>query len=274
MQINYSDMVATLAKPGEDILASLTPLKCHLWHMASCIPGEAGELFDAVKKHVIYNKPMDRLNVIEELGDLEFYMEGLRQGLGITREETLAANVTKLGERYKGLKYSDAAAQERADKASDRSFIGQGVSTQVPMPPTVAELASGAVPMVPPSAPMGEAISAQPLGLNGALSHIHVTSLGGFVAYDEAAQELGRFTALAEAVAAVDSHKLALDNANDATTKGTLAFAEVATRVKMGSIAEVTYLLNAAENPYPEGTVGYNNYRAAFLAAGTAHIGG
>ena len=64
----------------------------------------------------IYGKPLDRENVIEELGDLEFYMEGLRQGLGITREETLQANVAKLGARYAAGKYSDKAAIARADK--------------------------------------------------------------------------------------------------------------------------------------------------------------
>jgi hypothetical protein len=58
--------------------------------------------------------------VIEELGDLEFYMEGLRQGFGITREEVLTTNIYKLAlgpkARYKGGKYSDKAAQDRADK--------------------------------------------------------------------------------------------------------------------------------------------------------------
>ena len=74
------------------------------------------DLPDAVKKAVIYQKPLDMKNVVEELGDLEFYMEGLRQGLGITREETLEANIKKLKVRYDGLKYSDKSAQERADK--------------------------------------------------------------------------------------------------------------------------------------------------------------
>lgn len=284
MQIHYPDMVATLAKPGEDILASLTPIKCHLWHMGSCIPGEAGELFDAVKKFVIYNKPLDRLNVVEELGDLEFYMEGLRQGLGITREETLAGNVAKLGERYKGLKYTDAAAQERADKVSERDFIGKKLLAEPPpfapvpqMPaPCAAPAAAPAAAPVQPSAPptISETIAAEPIGQSGALKHIHVTSLGAFVAYDEAAQELARCVTLAEAVAAVNNHTAALGAAKDATSQGTLAFNNVAAKVAMGSIEEVTYLLNAADNPFDAGSVGYNNFRAAFLAAGTAHIGG
>ncbi len=114
--VNYVAMVAALAKPGEAILSSLTPDRCHFLHMAVGVSGESGELLDAVKKAAIYGKPIDRENVVEELGDLEFYMEGLRQGLGITREETLQANVAKLGARYAAGKYSDKAAIARADK--------------------------------------------------------------------------------------------------------------------------------------------------------------
>lgn len=116
MTISHSEMVAVLVKPGEDIISSLTPEKADLWHMATGVAGEAGELLDAVKKHVIYNKPIDIENVIEELGDLEFYMEGVRQNLGITREQTIEQNIAKLSVRYHGLTYSDQKAQDRADK--------------------------------------------------------------------------------------------------------------------------------------------------------------
>jgi uncharacterized protein YabN with tetrapyrrole methylase and pyrophosphatase domain len=54
--------------------------------------------------------------MVEELGDLEFYMERIRQIVGITREETLKANIEKLSVRY-GKTYSNEAAQARADKA-------------------------------------------------------------------------------------------------------------------------------------------------------------
>lgn len=114
--VPYDVFVARLVKPGEDILATLTPARANAWHLASCIPSEAGELFDAVKREVIYNKTLDRANVIEELGDLEFYMEGLRQAYGITRQQTLDANRRKLEQRYAGAHYSDMAAQLRADK--------------------------------------------------------------------------------------------------------------------------------------------------------------
>ena len=116
-KINHADMVAGLCKPGATIASELTPEDCHMMHMAIGISGEAGELLDAVKNPVIYRKALDRKNVIEELGDLEFFMEGLRQGLQITREETLTANINKLGKRYAGLKYTDQSAHLRADKS-------------------------------------------------------------------------------------------------------------------------------------------------------------
>ncbi len=114
--IEHADMVNTLCKPGATIKEELTAEDAHTIHMIMGISGETGELLDAIKKSVIYRKPIDRENVIEELGDIEFYMEGLRQGLSITRKETLTHNVLKLSKRYKGMKYSDTSAKDRVDK--------------------------------------------------------------------------------------------------------------------------------------------------------------
>lgn len=89
-------------------------------HAAMGIAGEAGELTDAIKKHIVYNKPLDLVNVIEELGDLRFYMQALMNLYGITEQQVLQYNAAKLMVRYEGLEYSDRAAQERKDK------IGEG----------------------------------------------------------------------------------------------------------------------------------------------------
>ena len=112
----HSEMVEALCKSGELIRSELTAQDAHNLHMVVGISGEAGELLDAIKKAVIYRKPIDMENVIEELGDLEFYMEGLRQSFGITRSQTLSHNITKLSKRYEGLKFTNEAAQLRADK--------------------------------------------------------------------------------------------------------------------------------------------------------------
>ena len=114
--LNHDDMVRQLAKDGQQIIDTLTPEKAHKWHMVTGVAGEAGELLDAVKKEVAYNRVSDTANIIEELGDIEFYMAGVRQAYGLTRDQTLIANKNKLGKRYSGHQYSDKAAQDRADK--------------------------------------------------------------------------------------------------------------------------------------------------------------
>ena len=114
--MTHPELVKALAKPADQIIAELTPANAHLLHMAVGISGEAGELIDAVKKAAIYNKELDLENIKEELGDLEFYLEGLRAALGFSREEILAGNIAKLSKRYSSLSYSNTHAIERADK--------------------------------------------------------------------------------------------------------------------------------------------------------------
>lgn len=113
----FQELAQDLSKPGAEIAASMTQDEAHAWHMATGVSGEAGELLDAIKKHVVYKKPLDRDNVVEELGDLRFYMAGLMNAYGITEDELLAANNAKLGKRYAAGTYSDRQAQDRADKA-------------------------------------------------------------------------------------------------------------------------------------------------------------
>lgn len=107
--IMYSDFVASLIKKFPDY-------RLELCHAAMGVSGEAGELSDAIKRNAIYGKPADVDNIVEELGDLEFYMQDIRAKYGITRQQTLQANISKLEKRYIDLSYSDEAAIARADK--------------------------------------------------------------------------------------------------------------------------------------------------------------
>jgi NTP pyrophosphatase (non-canonical NTP hydrolase) len=117
LDTKHADMVAKLSKSGEQIKEDLTPHQAAVWHHATGVGTEAGELLTAAKAYSIYGKPVDRENVIEELGDLEFYMQGLRMELGITREATLMHNMEKLAKRYPNYQYTNDRATARADKA-------------------------------------------------------------------------------------------------------------------------------------------------------------
>lgn len=112
----HRNVVRYLSKPGADILRDMTPNQAHLLHMAVGVAGESGELLDAIKKAVIYQRPLDIRNVIEELGDIEFFLQGLRMALAIDRADVLAANIEKLQKRYATGGYSNAQAIARADK--------------------------------------------------------------------------------------------------------------------------------------------------------------
>ena len=86
-------------------------------HARGGVCEEAGELSTWLKKHVVYGKELQMDKVIEELGDLEFFCQAVKNLFMISDQEILQANADKLSERYKGLKYSDEAAIARADKA-------------------------------------------------------------------------------------------------------------------------------------------------------------
>lgn len=88
-----------------------------LVHATMGISGEAGELLDAVKKHWAYDKPLDIKNVLEECGDLLFYIKALLFQFGFTITDAEAYNHSKLSTRYSSGTFSTAEAQARADKS-------------------------------------------------------------------------------------------------------------------------------------------------------------
>ena len=106
--IRYDQFVKLLLKPDT--------FNQQVNHAALGVCGEAGELADCIKKHIHYGAPLDHKNLIEELGDLRFYMQAIQNIFGITEQEILQSNADKLAERYKKLTYSNQAAIARADK--------------------------------------------------------------------------------------------------------------------------------------------------------------
>jgi NTP pyrophosphatase (non-canonical NTP hydrolase) len=115
----YQQFVNSLVKPGAEIVRQLTPHQAHLLHMAVGVSGEAGELLDAVKKHCVYQKPIDLNHVKEEAGDILFYLTGLLNDIDVSIEDCIKANMDKLSKRYASGKYSNDQAIARADKAEE-----------------------------------------------------------------------------------------------------------------------------------------------------------
>ena len=95
-------------------------------HARAGICEEAGELSSVIKRNVVYGQaltdPMKEdgkpllTHIIEELGDIRFFMQAVQNMYGIPEQAILQHNANKLAARYNQLMYSDVAAITRLDK--------------------------------------------------------------------------------------------------------------------------------------------------------------
>lgn len=72
----YSPLALRTAKPMETAYLNV-------WHACVGLVTEVGEIMDAYKKSTIYGKPLDAVNVLEELGDVLWYLNlyGYHKGI-------------------------------------------------------------------------------------------------------------------------------------------------------------------------------------------------
>lgn len=64
------------------------------------IATEAGELMDILKRRKFYGKALDRTHILEEIGDIAFYLAMVCDACEIDLVEALEKNVAKLKARY------------------------------------------------------------------------------------------------------------------------------------------------------------------------------
>ncbi len=69
-------------------------------HMVMGISTEANELLDVYKKNLAYKKPIDEVNIKEEIGDLLWYLGNYCNIKGYDLEEIMETNINKLKKRY------------------------------------------------------------------------------------------------------------------------------------------------------------------------------
>lgn len=73
---------------------------------------EIGEFTDMLKKHIFYNKPLDEVNLKEEIADLDWYVQIACSCLSTTLSEIQATNIKKLRARFPE-KFSEFHANNR-----------------------------------------------------------------------------------------------------------------------------------------------------------------
>lgn len=118
---NYQKWAIGLDRSYGELLVRLAqdPQKLRLVHMVMGLSGETGELVDSVKKHLMYGKELDLVNVKEECGDILWYMANLLDSINSSFEEVMALNHEKLSKRFPEGKFTEVLAKSRLDKQPD-----------------------------------------------------------------------------------------------------------------------------------------------------------
>ena len=108
--LTLSDRLVQLDEKGANIERLLTA--------GVGLNAEAGEFLEIVKKMIFQGKPWDEANrehLIIELGDVIWYAANACMALGISFEDVVARNVTKLEKRYPGGQFDVYYSEHREE---------------------------------------------------------------------------------------------------------------------------------------------------------------
>ncbi len=110
--------------PEAAVATTFLPLRLRefrLLHAGMGLVTEAGEFMDGLKRSLIYGKPSDNENLLEEIGDILWYCSIALDALGTDFDTVMRMNIRKLRQRFPD-KYSDDSALNR-DLAEERKLL-------------------------------------------------------------------------------------------------------------------------------------------------------
>ena len=108
--VDFADRIGELDREGANIERLLTA--------GVGINAEGGEFLEIIKKMIFQGKPFNednRHHMIVELGDIMWYVAQACMALGVTIDEVIAGNVTKLEKRYPGGSFDPYYSENRAE---------------------------------------------------------------------------------------------------------------------------------------------------------------
>ena len=96
---------------------------------------DAGEISSAVKKYIEYGQPLDKINLLEEVGDCLWRLAQICKACDFTLEQAMEANLAKLEKaRYKN-GYNDVdAAEKYRDRDAERKAMEESLQEPKPEP--------------------------------------------------------------------------------------------------------------------------------------------
>jgi NTP pyrophosphatase (non-canonical NTP hydrolase) len=99
---DYQDLAHCTESPVNDAMRDrfAGERTIRLMHAAMGMCTEAGEFQDQLKRHLFYGKPLDDVNLAEEVGDLLWYCALAANALGVNLADVAEKNIAKLRARY------------------------------------------------------------------------------------------------------------------------------------------------------------------------------
>ena len=101
-----------LAKRSESTNFNMTTYDQRMLHGAMGLCTESGEFLDNLKKSIYYRKGTEHWALVEELGDILWYLAILFDELGVSFESVMEMNIKKLKQRYPE-KFTSEASENR-----------------------------------------------------------------------------------------------------------------------------------------------------------------
>jgi len=97
--MNHADYTKEVLRTAS---AEMRPMavNSNLAHAIIGLSGEAGELIDELKRAIFYGAKLDEGHIVEELGDMLWYLTLALHAIGISMEDLRRLNAAKLRKRY------------------------------------------------------------------------------------------------------------------------------------------------------------------------------
>lgn len=102
------------------------PKTARIAHSILGIADEAGELAKNLKKHIFYGSDLDKLNILEEFGDILWFMGPALDTIGSSYEEVQKMNIRKLRARYPEGKWNKEDSENRDPGLETEAMTKQG----------------------------------------------------------------------------------------------------------------------------------------------------
>ncbi|MFK5893240.1 MAG: nucleoside triphosphate pyrophosphohydrolase family protein [Pseudomonadota bacterium] len=110
---------------------NLANIDIDIIHAALGLFTESGEIVEVIIKAVESGKDIDRVNLIEELGDIEWYLALTHRKIGVTSEEVKKKNIDKLKIRFPEKFTNDNANNRDLEKELSTISISRENNTNI-----------------------------------------------------------------------------------------------------------------------------------------------